>query len=388
MTILVLNAGSSSLKFALFGPGEDEPAASGMIDWRAEGQPAEVRFQGRRSAAEVRDYANAVRHALHLLKEAGIVSQVTAVGHRIVQGGAIFRSSVRIDVKVKEAVAALSELAPLHNPPALRAIEAVEETLPGVPQVAVFDTAFHATLPPEEYLYPLPYAWYTDWGVRRFGFHGISYAYCAGRAAEVLGRDLKSLRLVLCHLGNGCSAAAVREGTSVATTMGFTPLEGLMMGTRCGSIDPSVVLYVQRHRGLSADQVDDVLNHHSGLLGVSGVASDYREVEAAAGQGNERAVLALRLFAERVRAAVGSLAVTLGGVDALIFTAGIGENSAQLRANVCRGLECLGMHLDPARNVVCRPDADVARADSAGRILVIHTREELLIARETQRLIG
>jgi acetate kinase len=390
MNVLVLNAGSSSLKFSLFAGGQDEPGASGQIDWKAAGQPAGVQFQvvGRpvqREEATVRDYAGAVRHVVQLLREAG--PAVAAVGHRVVHGGATFITSVPIDAAVKEALGRLVELAPLHNPPALEAIAAAEAALPGVPQVAVFDTAFHATLPPEAYLYPVPYAWYEDWGIRRFGFHGISVAYCTGRAAELLGRDAAGLRLVICHLGNGCSATAVRGGASVATTMGFTPLEGLMMGTRAGSVDPGAVLYVQRAHGLSAGQVEDALNHHSGLLGVSGIASDFREVQAAARQGNERARLALAIYAGRVRAAVGALAATLGGVDALVFTAGVGENAADLRAAAAAGLECLGLHLDPGRNARCRPDADVAAADSPGRILVIHTREDLLIAREARRVL-
>jgi acetate kinase len=398
MSILVLNAGSSTLKFALFATNGEDPAASGTVDWKAEGQAADIRFQvagrpAQRAEAAVRDYAGAVRHVVDLLRDAGLVGgpssvpPVWAVGHRVVHGGQTFRGTVRIDASVKEALGRLVELAPLHNPPALKAMEAAEAALPGVPQVAVFDTAFHATLPPHAYLYPVPYAWYEAWGVRRFGFHGISLAYCTGRTAELLGRDAADLRLVLCHLGNGCSATAVRGGASVATTMGLTPLEGLMMGTRSGSVDPGAVLFVQRQRGLSAAEVDDALNHRSGLLGVSGVASDFREVEAAARQGNERARLALRIYADRVRAAVGALAVTLGGVDALVFTAGVGENAAELRSAACQGLECLGLRLDPGRNTSRRPDADVAADDSAGRILIIHTREDLLIAQEVRRVL-
>jgi acetate kinase len=394
VSILVINAGSSSLKFSLFEKDQVEARAAGAIDWQADGQPATVHLQAEgcppeRAAAEVRDYASAVSQALQLLRDRHLLASpdaVSAVGHRVVHGGAHFRESVRIDPAVKAALAQLAEVAPLHNPPALAALAAAEAALPGVPQVAVFDTAFHATLPPAAFLYPVPYAWYEEWGVRRFGFHGISFAYCAGRAAQLLERPPAALRVVICHLGNGCSATAIRGGASVATTMGFTPLEGLMMGTRAGSVDPGALLYVQRQRGLSAAELDDLLNHHSGLLGVSGIASDYRSVEEAARKGHERARLALAVFAERVRAAIGALAVTLGGVDALVFTAGVGENSASLRATVCEGLACLGLRLDLERNGACRPDADVATADSAGRILVIHTREDLLIAREARRL--
>lgn len=398
MSILVINAGSSSLKFGLFDPEARDELASGLIDWTADPKQASLvlrpRGQGEtRSQVEVTDHRAAVAHAVRLLAETqGIGGQgaagIAVVGHRIVHGGTVFRGSVRIDDRVKAALARLAELAPLHNPPALEAIEAAETALPGVPDVAVFDTAFYADLPARAYVYPLPYEWHTDWGVRRFGFHGISHAYCAGRAVEMLGRDPAGKRLVICHLGNGCSATAVRGGRAVATTMGFTPMEGLMMGTRAGSVDPGILLYVQRRRGLNAEQLDEALNHGSGLLGVSGVSSDFRQVEAAAHQGNERARLALDIYADRVRAAVGALAVTLGGVDALVFTAGVGEHSASLRAAASAGLECVGLRLDPQRNAACQPDADIAAAQSTGRILVLHTQEERMIAREARRLVG
>jgi acetate kinase len=276
-------------------------------------------------------------------------------------------------------------LAPLHNPPALEALKLAEEALPGVPHVAVFDTAFFSRLPPVACIYPLPYEWYLQWGVRRFGFHGISHSYCADRASQMLGRNP---HLVICHLGNGCSASAVKDGKAIATTMGFTPMEGLMMGTRAGSVDPGLLLYLQRHRGLTVEQLDQALNMDSGLLGVSGVSSDYREVEAAARQGNGRARLALEMFADRVRSTIGALTATLGGIDALIFTAGIGEHSSSLRAAACAGLDCLGVRLDSDRNAACKADADIAAQDSHSRILVIHTREELLIAREALRLVS
>jgi len=398
MSILVINAGSSSLKFGLFDAEAMEPLASGLIDWTAQSGQAELVVRAPhseeiRSRVDVSDHRVAVAQALRCLARtqdgaASRGSTVAVVGHRVVHGGAVFRDSVRIDQGVKAAIGRLAELAPLHNPPALEAIEAAEAALPGAPHVAVFDTAFFASLRPDAYVYPLPYEWYTDWGVRRFGFHGISHAYCAGRAAELLGRDPATLRLVICHLGNGCSAAAVRGGVALDTTMGFTPMEGLMMGARSGSVDPGVLLHVQRRHGLDAERLDDALNHRSGLLGVSGSSSDFRRVEAAAGQGNERARLALDIFARRVRSAVGGLAVGMGGIDALVFTAGVGEHSAALRTAACEGLECLGLRLDAGRNAACLPDGDVAHPDSAARILVIQTREELMIAREAWRLVG
>ena len=398
MSILVINAGSSSLKFGLFDPEAMEPLASGLIDWTAQSGQAELVIRARgseaiRSRVEASDHRASVAQALRCLAQTqdgtgGREAPVAAVvGHRVVHGGAVFRDSVRIDENVKAAIGRLAELAPLHNPPALEAVEAAEAALPAASHVAVFDTAYFASLRPDAYVYPLPYEWYTDWGVRRFGFHGISHAYCAGRAAELLG-GAAGLRLVICHLGNGCSASAVRGGVALDATMGFTPMEGLMMGTRSGSVDPGVLLHVQRRHGLDADRLDDALNHHSGLLGVSGVSSDYRQVEAAAKQGHERARLALDIFARRVRSAVGGLAVGMGGLDALVFTAGVGEHSAGLRTAACAGLECLGLRLDPDRNANGVPDGDVARRDSPARILVIQTREELMIAREARRLVG
>jgi acetate kinase len=394
MSILVINAGSSSLKFGLFNASAEHSLASGLIDWTAEPGKAGLVIRPRegpelRSRVDVADHRGAVTHAVRFLAESKALVQepgIEVVGHRVVHGGTVFRDSVRIDSSVKAALAGLAELAPLHNPPALEAIEAAQASLPDRPQVAVFDTAFFAHLSPRAYVYPVPYEWYTEWGVRRFGFHGISHAYCTGRAGELLGRDSDGRRLVICHLGNGCSATAVHAGRAIATSMGFTPMEGLMMGTRAGSVDSGVLLYVQRQRGLTAEQVDNALNHASGLRGVSGVSGDFRQVEAAAGQGNERARLALDIYADRVRATIGALAVTLGGVDALVFTAGVGENSASLRAAACAGLECLGLHLDDGRNKASKPDTDVATTDSRGRILVIHTEEELLIAREARRV--
>jgi acetate kinase len=398
MSILVINAGSSSLKFGLFDAEARQTLATGLIDWRNDPHQAELVIHPDkggpiRSRESVTDHRTAVLHAIHRLAELSNASEdahrdLTVVGHRVVHGGTRFHEPVRIDSAVKKEIAKLAELAPLHNPAALEAIEAAESALPHLPHIAVFDTSFFAALEPRAYVYPAPYAWFTDWGIRRFGFHGISHAYCTGRAAELMGRDPADLCLVICHLGNGCSASAVRGGRAVQTTMGYTPMEGLMMGTRCGSLDPGILLHLQRRRNLTADQLDDALNHESGLLGVSGVSSDYRQVRAAADKGEERASLALALFADRVRATIGALAVTMGGIDALVFTAGIGEHAAGLRAAVCEGLQILGLHLDPGRNTACSPDADIARADSPGRILVLRTQEERMIAREARRVMS
>ena len=369
MTILAVNAGSSTLKFALFDDQASQELAAGTEDL----------------GASAPDHQVALDRAFHWVSRQEPLGAIRAVGHRVVHGGLRFRKSVRIDAGVSEALSELSDVAPLHNPPALRVIAAARERLPTVPQVAVFDTSFYADLPERAFVYPLPYEWYEQWGVRRFGFHGISHAYCAGRTAELLERSAEGLRIVVCHLGQGCSATGVRGGQAVATTMGFTPLEGLMMGSRSGSVDPGILLHALR-RGLGIEELEETLNRRSGLLGVSGVSSDFREVDAAAREGNERSRLALEIYADRVRAAVGALAATLGGLDALVFTAGVGENAASLRASVCGGLEFLGVRLDHERNMTSQPDSDIAQRHSPSRILVIRTREDLMIARETRRL--
>jgi acetate kinase len=392
MSILVINAGSSSLKFGLFDAEAKRTLASGSVDWRVDPKQAELIVQpsggeAMRSRESVTDHGAAVRHAIGRLRALDGAA-ISLVGHRVVHGGTRFHEAVRLDANVKKEIAQLAELAPLHNPPALEAIEAAESELPDVPHIAAFDTSFFAALEPRAYVYPLPYAWYSEWGIRRFGFHGLSHAYCAGRAAEMLNRSAGELRLVICHLGNGCSASAVRGGRAVQTSMGYTPMEGLMMGTRAGSVDPGVMLHVQRRRNVGVEQLDRALNHESGLLGVSGVSSDYRTVLEAARRGEERARLALAIYADRVRAAIGALAVALGGLDALLFTAGIGEHAGDLRAEVCQGLEILGLHLDAARNAGCKPDADIARAGEPGRILVVRTQEELMIAREAWRIVS
>jgi acetate kinase len=394
MLILVLNAGSSSLKFSLIESDGERTLAEGHADWS--GDAAHYAFQpagGRPVAADDigRSYADVVPRALADLKRSDPpvlddVSRVTAVGHRVVHGGPRFTEAVRITPEVRHELEALISLAPLHNPPSLAALIAAEAALPHAIHVAAFDTAFHTTLPPEARIYPVPYTWTADWGIRRYGFHGLSHAYCSARARELLGPD-RSRRVVVAHLGQGCSLAAVRDGRSIDTTMGYTPLEGLMMGTRSGSVDPGVVVEVQRRHGLSADAVDGALNRESGLLGVSGVSADLRAVQAAADAGNERARLALAIYAHRIRSGVGAMAASLGGLDALVFTAGVGEHAAAVRADVCEGLGAFGLELDSDANQACRPDADIARPDSPARILVIGTREDLTIARAVERVL-
>ncbi|WP_437222999.1 acetate/propionate family kinase [Planctomicrobium sp. SH661] len=389
MSILLLNSGSSSLKATLMQSADAPAIAKGLVDWT--GTATRYEFSsGTHQITEgdipCRNHGDAVRRFLADLRAIGIGGSdstipMQGVGHRIVHGGA-FTSSVRITEEVRSRIAELSVIAPLHNPPSLEALRAAESELPDIPHVAVFDTSFHATLPRYAYTYPVPNHWTRELGVRRYGFHGLSFAYCSHRAAELLGRPLEQLRLVICHLGNGCSAAAIQNGRSVATTMGMTPLEGLMMGTRCGTIDPSIILEMQLRHGMLAGEIETALNRQSGVLGVSQISGDLRQVQAAADQGNEQAQLAIEIYTYRIRQAIGSLAVTMGGVDALVFTAGVGEHAAGIRASACQGLECLGLMLAPDRNASSTPDAEISSSTSPGRILIIHTREDLTMFRE------
>ncbi len=396
MKILVLNAGSSTLKFSLIEAETEQVLGEGLADWSSEPARLRIRRPGlpeARSELALRHHADAAGHVLRELTQGEPplvrrLSEIDAVGHRVVHGGAIYTTGVRVTAAVKRTIGELAELAPLHNPANLEGIQAAETVLPDVPQVAVFDTAFHATLPEAARVYPVPYSWYADWGLRRFGFHGLSHAYCSARAAQLLGRPAASLKLVIAHLGNGCSMSAVRAGACVDTSMGFTPLDGLMMGTRSGSVDPGLLFDVQRRRGLSPEQLDMILNHESGLLGVSGVSGDIRQVQAAAAAGQARAQLALDVYVHRLRQTIGAMTATLGGLDALVFTAGVGENAVEIRRATCAGLEHLGLQLDAAANAACRPDADVAAPGSPGRILVIATREDLVIVRETRRVLN
>jgi acetate kinase len=394
MLVLLLNAGSSSLKCTLMESAHQRVIATGLADWA--GSATHYRYAGPAGAESVdevswRGHAEAVPRILHDLMHIEPValperSALAAVGHRVVHGGP-FTSSVRITPEIRSRITSLADLAPLHNPPSLATLAAAETELPGVPHVAVFDTAFHATLPPEARTYPVPESWTRDWGIRRYGFHGLSHAYCSRRAAELLGRPADQLRLVTCHLGGGCSASAVRGGRCVATTMGFTPLDGLMMATRSGAIDPSIVFHVQQHHGLTVEQVEAALNHESGLLGVSGISGDMRQVLAAARTGHQGAQLALAIYTLRVRQAIGALTVTMGGVDALVFTAGVGENAGEVREAICAGLECLGLELDAQANAACRPDADVARRSARARILVIAAREDVTMVQEVVQVL-
>ncbi|HCF85780.1 MAG TPA: acetate kinase, partial [Ktedonobacter sp.] len=402
MKVLVLNAGSSSQKIRLYELGNSLPDLAQAPLWEADADWSEQQGETQckiststgQSLAEKLPSTARQEVITHLLKtlwsgKTRVINQpaeIDIVGHRVVHGGQEYRESTRITPEVKEAIIRLSSFAPLHNPLNLEGIEAVERILPHVPQVAVFDTAFHSQLPLEAVVYPGPYDWFEQ-GIRRYGFHGISHQYCAQRTAQILGRDLASLRLVTCHIGNGCSLAAIQGGHSIDTTMGFTPLEGLMMGSRSGSIDPGILVYLLRQQGYSADQFDTVLNKESGLKGVSGISGDMRAIHSAIEQGNERAKLAFAIYIHRLRSCIGSMIAVLGGLDALVFAGGVGENDANVRAAVCESFAFLGLRLDEEKNARSPADQDIAAADSTTRVVIVQTQEDWSIAKECWRVL-
>lgn len=401
MKILVLNAGSSSQKSRLYEIGESLPQHAPQPLWSADADwlqhSGSLTFtvttaQGAtlRGERKADSRMAALKQILETLwsgqtKVIAGPQEINMVGHRVVQGGPDYTHSVLITPAVKAEIQRLSAWAPLHNPLNLEGINAAEQLLPGIPEVAVFDTAFHCQIPLPIAVYPGPYSWFEQ-GIRRYGFHGISYQYCTRRAAQLLNREASALRLIACHLGNGCSLAAIQNGRSIDTSMGFTPLEGLMMGTRSGSVDPGILIYLQREHGYNADQLDQMLNKQSGLLGISGVSSDMREVMAARAAGNERAMLAFDMFVHRLRFYIGAMLATLGGLDALIFTAGIGEHSPDVRSAACSHFAFLGLQLDEQQNAQSPVDQNIATPDSAMPVLVIHTEEDWEIARECWRL--
>src|SRR5215471_673079 len=391
--ILVCNAGSSSFKFSLFDAEDEVLLADGGIDWLT--KPARLVFRAANQLEiheelKLEKHADAVVQILDNLQAGSSAAlrspeNLRAVGHRVVHGGDRYTSAVVITSKVKRTIEELTGLAPLHNPASLEGINAVEQVLPGVPQVAAFDTAFHATLSEAARTYALPQKWTREWGIRRYGFHGLSHSYCSTEAAKRLGRP--GLRLVVAHLGNGASVSAVCDGVCVDTSMGFTPLEGLVMATRSGTVDPGILIYLLRYKGLNVDALDKTLNHESGLLGISGFSSDMRQVLLEVPH-NPNAGVAVDVYVHYIVKTIGAMAATLGGIDALVFTAGVGERSTEIRKRVCEKLKYLGLDLDPASNEDCRPDSDIATPASPARILVIATREDLTIMRETRQLVS
>ncbi|HTT18279.1 MAG TPA: acetate kinase [Candidatus Sulfotelmatobacter sp.] len=400
MKILVLNSGSSSQKSCLYDIDSlpehpPNPVWEAKIEWSESTADIQVKTsEGSKFSDQVKvaSRRQALEHLFRSLWEgnAPIVekpSEVRVVGHRIVLGGHKFEEPVIVTDEVKRAIASVSGFAPLHNRAELEGIEIIEHLLKRVPQVAVFDTAFHHRMPLAAAVYPGPYEW-IEQGIRRYGFHGINHQYCAQRAAELLGKQLNSLRLVSCHLGNGCSLAAIHRGRSVDTTMGFTPLDGLMMGTRSGSVDPGILTYLMQQKRTDGRRLDELLNNEAGLLGISGVSSDMREILKAKESGNQRAKLAFDIFIHRLRSGIGSMVAVLGGLDALIFTAGIGENSEVVRQAACSDFGYLHLELDPLRNHPSPVDHDIAANDSAVRVLIIHAQEDWAIARECWRMVS
>lgn len=395
MKILVINCGSSSLKYQLFDMDDESVLAKGLVE-RIGIEGSVIRHTKTGMDAVVKetpipDHKVGIKLVIEALldKEHGVLTdlkELAAVGHRVVHGAEEFATSVKIDDKVMDALRRCVPLAPLHNPANIMGIEAVTAALPNVPQVGVFDTAFHQTMPPHAFIYGVPYGYYEKYKVRRYGFHGTSHYFVSRRAAEMLGRPIEKLKIVTCHLGNGSSITAVDGGKSVDTTMGFTPLAGVLMGTRSGDVDPALLPFIAKTEKLSLDDVDALLNKKSGLLGVSGISSDLRDIESAAEKGDKRAKLAEEVLTYGVKKYIGAYAAAMGGIDALVFTAGVGENSASTRATVCEGLGFLGIEIDPTKNAIRGKEADVSAEGSRVRVLVIPTNEELMIARDTKRL--
>jgi len=397
VNILVLNSGSSSVKYRLFETEGENCLAWGVVE--RIGDRGSVLTHQRHDgdkvklAGEILDHQTAIEYILAILLSVnhGVItdrSAIKAVGHRVVHGGEKFSGSVIIDPAVMAQLSDCVELAPLHNPANIKGILACSAEMPGIPQVAVFDTAFHHEMPDYAYIYGLPYSLYKKYGLRRYGFHGTSHRYVADRAALLMGKPLTDLKLVTCHLGNGCSSAAVKNGVSVDTTMGFTPVEGLLMGTRTGDIDAAALLHLMSHEEITIGDANNLINKHSGLLGVSGVSNDMREIESEVAKGNARAELALNLFCYRVKKYIGAYAAAMGGIDGVVFTGGIGENSAIVRERSISGLEFLGMQLDTALNTAQGKDDRFIDLNGRARVMVIPTNEELVIARDTQELVG
>lgn len=395
MKVLVINAGSSSLKYQFLETTTGEVLAKGGAERIGLDNAFILHTKKGSDKVTFNEYLpnhkDAVEKVLEILTspEHGVIAsmmEIDAVGHRVVHGGEKFSGSVIITPSVKAAIGVCSSLAPLHNPANMTGIEACEAAMPGVPQIAVFDTAFHQTMPAEAYMYALPYEVYEEYRIRRYGFHGTSHGYVANRAAEMLGKKLEDLKIVTCHLGNGSSIAAVKNGKCVDTSMGLTPLAGICMGTRCGDIDPAIVTILMEREGLDMKGVDNLMNKKSGVSGISGVSSDFRDLYAAAEGGNERARLALDMFIYQCKKFIGAYAAAMGGLDAVVFTAGIGENTPAIREDAVKGLEYMGIKIDAEKNAVRGVEVNVSAPDSKVSVLVIPTNEELAIAKETERL--
>ena len=397
MKVLVLNCGSSSLKYQLIDMVDESVLCKGLVERIGiEGsvlKHEKAGLEGKHIVEEpMKDHKIAISHVLNAIADEKVgavkdMSEIEAVGHRLVHGGEKFAKSVVITEEVLESIKSVSDLAPLHNPANLMGIDAATSILPNVKQVAVFDTAFHQTMPAKSYLYGLPRELYTKYGVRRYGFHGTSHMYVSNRAAEMLGKSPEDLKIITCHLGNGASIAAVKNGKVVDTSMGLTPLEGLIMGTRCGDIDPAIIPFIMKKEGLSIDEVDTLMNKKSGVYGMTGISSDFRDIEDAANNGNQDAINALDAYIQRVKKYIGSYAAEMNGVDAIVFTAGLGENSIVMRADICKDMEFFGIKIDDEKNNVRGKDTIISTDDSKVKVLLIPTNEELMIARDTYELV-
>ncbi len=398
MKILVINCGSSSIKYQLFDMKNEDVLAKGIVEKiglngsfikneREDGDKLTLN-------GNIYDHQKGIEYVLGILtseKHGSLKSldEIDAVGHRVVHGGEAFKSSVSITKDVVAKMEEVAELAPLHNPPNLKGIKAITNLMPNTPQAGAFDTAFHQSMEPESYMYALPYALYTKYGIRRYGFHGSSHRFVSQRLGDLMNSDISKMKIITCHLGNGASIAAVKYGKSMDTSMGLTPVEGLMMGTRCGDLDIGALTYIMSKEEIGLNATNTLINKHSGVLGISGVSSDMREVEAAAAEGNERAILALRMYEYRIKKYIGSYAAVMGGVDAIIFTGGIGENAAETRANVINGLEFFGIDFDYEKNQGTRgKEIEITKPNSKVKVWIVPTNEELVIARDTLKIVS
>lgn len=388
--VLAINAGSSSLKFQLIRMPEETLVTKGLIERigiKDSIFTIEVNGEKIKDVKDIKDHEEAINIMLDSFKQHGIIDDINDIagtGHRVVHGGELFPTSALVTDKVEEQIESLSELAPLHNPANLMGIRAFRKILPNIPHVAVFDTSFHQSMPEQSYLYSLPYQYYKDYGIRKYGFHGTSHKYVSQRAAEIMNKPIEELRIISCHIGNGASIAAIDGGESIDTSMGFTPLAGVTMGTRSGNIDPALIPFIMQKTGQNAEEVLNVLNKESGLLGISGTSSDLRDLESDAEEGKERAQLALDVFASRIHKYIGSYATRMHGVDVIVFTAGVGENSSTVRAKVLEGLEFMGIYWDPKKNETIRGEEGfINYPHSPVKVIVIPTNEEVMIARDT-----
>ena len=396
MKVLVINCGSSSLKYQVLDMTNEALLCKGLVERIGmEGSVItheKIGMDKVKNVVPMNDHKDAIEQVLAAVQNAehGVVKsmdEIGAVGHRVVHAGEKFACSVKITEEVIKALEECVQLAPLHNPPNLLGIAACQELMPETPMVGVFDTAFHQTMPPESYIYAIPYEYYQKHGIRRYGFHGTSHKYVAERAAHMLNVSLDDLKLITCHLGNGASVSAIKRGKCIDTSMGFTPLEGLVMGTRSGDIDPAIVTFIREKENLPQGVANEILNKKSGVLGISGVSSDFRDLEEAVAEGNERAALALKVFAHKVRFYIGAYIAEMNGVDAIIFTAGVGENDITMREVICHNLGNLGIKLDPLKNKVRGKETIISTDDSKVKILLIPTNEELMIARDTYNIV-